>query len=225
MDTIRSIVYGGTVLNADPAHEGLATASSIFNPFTDTWSGVTWGNVMFSAALCAVDISDGTQGPSGRYSLRGVIVSDFAVGNAGFVLPTLGLGAHYNGSAWERTRGNTEDTVMTAGNYSGTHTSATYTNFNARGAHFLVKVNTVAGGGQTVTPQINAHDSVTNTDYPVLVGLPISTTGVTILKIYPGITGSPNASANDILPRQFNFTMTHSGAGVFNYSVTQLLVV
>jgi len=76
--------------------------------------------------------------------------------------------------------------------------SPVQTNYNYRGGHFIINVMTVTGG--TYTPHIQAQDPISFTWYDILVGPTISASGITILKIYPGIGVVTNGSASDILP-------------------------
>lgn len=101
--------------------------------------------------------------------------------------------------------------------------SADQVNDNRRGVHVIINV-TVATAGD-YTPKIQGKDPVSGTYYDVLVGTAISTTGITILKVYPGILGVANASANDFLPRvwrvQLNGGATHSATLSVSYYLEQ----
>lgn len=86
---------------------------------------------------------------------------------------------------------------------SATQTAATVnsgqqSNSNYRGGHFIVNVSTATSGNYT--PHIQGQDPVSGAWYDVLVGPAISTTGTTILKVYPGIGIVTNGAAPDILP-------------------------
>ncbi len=76
--------------------------------------------------------------------------------------------------------------------------SPDFKNDNYRGGHFIVNVSGFTSG--TYTPHIQGKDPVYGTYYDILVGLPISATGTTVLKVYPGIPSIANAAASDILP-------------------------
>lgn len=86
---------------------------------------------------------------------------------------------------------------------SGTYTATTVNspdqlNFNYRGGHIIINVVTATSGNYT--PHIQAKDPNSGLYYDVLVGSAISTSGVTVLKVYPGIATLANGSASDILP-------------------------
>jgi hypothetical protein len=86
---------------------------------------------------------------------------------------------------------------------SGQQTAATVNSIgfpsnNHKGGHFVINVTTATSG--TYTPHIQGKDPISGTYYDVLVGPAISTTGTTILKIYPGINAIANGASSDILP-------------------------
>jgi len=136
---------------------------------------------------------------------------------------------------WSRHRGNECFTLMPlAVRNTGTFLSQAnstvdgdtgrFTNFNARGAHFIINVTAVPGV-VTITPTIQAYDEASGTWYDLLVGAAIVATGRTLLKVYPGIVPVPNLSASDCLPLNYRMSMAHSAAGNFTYSVGVNLVV
>ena len=68
-----------------------------------------------------------------------------------------------------------------------------------RGGHFIINVTAYTSG--TYTPHIQGKDPISGTYYDILVGTAISATGITIIKVYPGIGASVNAASPDILPQ------------------------
>lgn len=87
-----------------------------------------------------------------------------------------------------------------------------------RGAHFLINV-TIAVPGQTLTPRLYGVD-VLGQKYPILEGLPITDTGMTLLKVVPGAPPIPNAVASDSLPDVWELEFTPTNADLWTYSVT-----
>ncbi len=85
----------------------------------------------------------------------------------------------------------------------------------AKGGHFII--NVTAGSGFNVTPKIEGKFG--STYYTILTGAAITTTGITVLKVYPGLSASPNAAANDMLPRVWRVTMTHLDGTSATYGV------
>ena len=80
---------------------------------------------------------------------------------------------------------------------------------NAYGKGVKLVINTIAAtaGSFTVTIQ----GIFNQTAYTALVSAAISATGVTVLTVYPGLTASANVAANDVLPRQWQVTVTPTG--------------
>ena len=88
------------------------------------------------------------------------------------------------------------------------------------GVHLVVRVFTAPTSG-SITPSIVGL--APNGEYTILDGAAISTTGTTVLKVYPGITAAANVSANDVLPTAWKVNIDATG-GLFNYSVTANLL-
>ncbi len=99
--------------------------------------------------------------------------------------------------------------------------SADFKNESYRGGHFIVNVSGFTSG--TYTPHIQGKDPVYGTYYDVLVGPPISATGTTILKVYPGLSAIANGSASDILPATWRVQMIGASSPNMALSVTAYL--
>lgn len=87
------------------------------------------------------------------------------------------------------------------------------------GLHLIINVTAAPGSGQTLTPTLLGVERFGEA-YPLLVGSPITATGVYVLKIGPGLPSIPNVSANDRLPSVWGVDMAHSGGGAWTYSVS-----
>lgn len=85
----------------------------------------------------------------------------------------------------------------------GTVTCPNQTNPYGRGIKVFVNVTSVGGAG-TVTVTIQGIDPVSGVAYTALASTAIAATGLTVLTVYPGLPAAANASANDVLPRQWN---------------------
>lgn len=124
----------------------------------------------------------------------------------------------FNGTTWDRQRNNINETVLASAARTATVQSADFTNYNGRGLHLVIAVSAV-----TATPSvvftIQGKDAVSGLYYTVLTSAAITATGTTVLKVYPGITASANASASDILPRTWRVDATHANADSISYSV------
>lgn len=85
-------------------------------------------------------------------------------------------------------------------------------------AHFIINV-TVVPGTATITPIIEAKD-YSGIYYIILQGAAISTTGVTILKVGPGVGALVSGATNDYLPDIYRIRFVHSAGSSFTYGVT-----
>jgi hypothetical protein len=94
-------------------------------------------------------------------------------------------------------------------------------NLYYRGVHVVVTV-TVATAG-TYTPKLQGKDAVTGQYYDLLVGPAIMATGVTVLKIYPGIASSVNGSASDFLPAVWRLQLNGAAGQNMTLSATMVL--
>ena len=138
-------------------------------------------------------------------------------------LTTVNANLLFNGTTWDRERSNTEETYLASAARTATNNSADFTNYNARGLHAIVNVSAVTGAA-SITPTIQAKDPVSGLYYDLLVGLPITTVGTNVLKVYPGISPVLNASASDLLPRTYRLRIVHGTADSITYSVSGALV-
>jgi hypothetical protein len=114
--------------------------------------------------------------------------------------------------------------ILPAGIRAATTTTGNFKNKLHRGLHLVINVTSVPGV-DTVTPKIQGYNPNTGLWYTLLTGTAISTTGINVLKIYPGISASANASASDFLPEIWNLVMTHSAGTNFDYSVVANLQI
>lgn len=130
----------------------------------------------------------------------------------------------FNGTAWDRTRGNTEETILASAARTVTLNSADFINYNAKGLHVIINV-TALTAAPSIVPFIQGKDPISGTYYDILEGLPITTTGINIIKVYPGISAVVNVSASDLLPRTYRVRMVHANGNSITYSVAGALVL
>ncbi len=138
----------------------------------------------------------------------------------------LGVVSHafnFNGANWDRVRGNTGQTVLASAERAATNSSVDQVNYNARGLHVVFDITAVPGV-QTVSLRIEGKDPVSGKYYTMLTGAAEIGVATRVYRIFPGLTAVVNATVNDILPRTWRATVTHSGAGNFTYSVGASLV-
>lgn len=113
-------------------------------------------------------------------------------------------------------------TVLPATAQTGaTVNSPAQQNFNFRGAHFVIYVSAYTSG--TYTPHIQGYDAVSGQWYDILVGTGITAIGETIIKVYPGIAGTANAAANDILPTTWRVQLIGTSTPAMTISVGAFL--
>ena len=139
-------------------------------------------------------------------------------------LPTIPYNILFNGSTWDRQRANTEETLLASAARTATLNSADFTNYNAKGLHVVINVTAIAAT-PSIVPFIQGKDPISGTYYDILEGLPITTTGINIIKVYPGISAVVNVSASDLLPRTYRVRVEHGDADSITYSVAGALVL
>lgn len=71
---------------------------------------------------------------------------------------------------------------------------------NAEAVHVIVNVTAVAGTSPSMTARIQGRDPASGGYYDLLVGSAITATGMTVLKVGPGLGAVANGAAADILP-------------------------
>lgn len=126
-----------------------------------------------------------------------------------------------------RLRGNENPVLIPGDTYTATQASSTVTNVNARGAHIVVTIASVSGAEITVRIQgLDPFPPDTPSNwYDILVSNPITSTGTTILKVYPGINTVPNGASSDILPWQWRVLIEHADANDIEYAISANMVV
>lgn len=132
----------------------------------------------------------------------------------------------YNGTTWDRQRGNTEGTLLPSAARTSTTTSAVQTNYNARG--ILVALNvTAASGTGGLQVRIQMIDPVSaNTVSLNLLHTAIVATGTSLYALYPGATGGNFAQAtSELLPRTFVVAVAHGDGSSYTYSLGYSLIV
>ena len=106
---------------------------------------------------------------------------------------------------------------------TATVASRDITNNFASGLHLVIDVTSV-----TATPSvvftIQGKDALSEKYYTILASAAITTTGTTVLKVFPAATAAANAAANDILPTTFRVNAVHGDADSITYSVAASLV-
>lgn len=106
--------------------------------------------------------------------------------------------------------------------YTTTQTTADQTNYTARGVIVVLDMTNV-GAGPSVTLEIDGKDPVSGKYYAILTGAAVTTVSTNIYRVYPGLTASANATANDVLPHTWRVKVVANNANSGTYSVGAIL--
>ena len=117
---------------------------------------------------------------------------------------------------------NTNVTYFASGVQTGaTVNSADMVNTSFHGGHFIINISAYTSGNYTV--HIQGKDPVSGTYYDILVSPALSATGITILKVMPGITTQANAATADILPLIYRVQLIGAASPSMTLSVSAML--
>jgi hypothetical protein len=108
--------------------------------------------------------------------------------------------------------------TFTASQDSGTRDGRFY-----RGVILVIDV-TAAPGAQNLVVTLEGVDPVSGKFWSILASAAITAISTTVLKVFPGLTASANAVANDVLPPAWHVKVTNSGAGSWTYTVAAHLL-
>lgn len=153
------------------------------------------------------------------------VIAGMTTPSAGYAANGLATGAMvYNGSTWDRQRGNIEQTVgIVAAGVTTTQTGADQTNYNWRGVKVVFDM-TVVGTG-SVTLSIQGKDTASGKYYTILAGAAVITNVTNVYTVYPGAVVAANVSANDVLPRTWRVLCTANNANATTYSVAASMLL
>jgi hypothetical protein len=118
---------------------------------------------------------------------------------------------------------NTEGTALASAARTATVSSADLTNTGKRGIHVYLDV-TASAATPSITLKIEGKDSLSGDYYTILESAAVTGASNNIYKVFPGATAVTNLVANDIIPKTFRITMTHSDSDSITYSVGYCLV-
>lgn len=111
--------------------------------------------------------------------------------------------------------------LPSASRTAATVDSADQTNAGWRGVHVIINVSAYVSGAYT--PYVQAKDPVSGTYYDILVGSAITATGITVLKIYPGMATISNGASADFLPRIWRVHLVGASTPSMTFSVGAFL--
>jgi hypothetical protein len=137
----------------------------------------------------------------------------------------------YNGSTWDRERGNTDGTALSSAARTGTTSSADLVNYNCRGVIAFLDITANSGSGQ-LTVLIQGKDGTGNYYNLNGAGTAVAATNAKFgIEVYPGATTAGIATSLRILertsaalPRTWRVTVSHSSGVSWTYSVTYSLI-
>lgn len=158
-------------------------------------------------------------GPPGRFFQ--VATQDAApVANS----PLEAVGILNSAGTLDRQRGNLDNlTLITAVGTITTQVSPDQTNYNGRGVKVFVNMTQAASG--SVTFAIQAKDPVSGLYVTLLSSAPITTNGLTMYTIYPGIAPTANLSASDVLPRTWRVQAFANNTNPTTFTVSASIII
>ena len=119
---------------------------------------------------------------------------------------------------------NTDITLLISAARTATLDTAEQTNTHGRGCHVIINVTSITDT-PSVVPKIQGRDPASGEWYDLLPGVAIIATGMTVLKVYPGIATIVNAAASDILPAHWRVRLEHADVDSITYSVGAVVIL
>jgi hypothetical protein len=170
------------------------------------------GSVTEGAGSAAA-IADGVN-PAVRVSVVQSHLADAqSLGNAVQALQTNDIQSLFNGTSFDRQRGNVDlGAVLTLTAATTAQNSADQVNYNGRGVQLGINVTALTGTSFTVAVQ--GKDVASGQYYTLLTSPAITTTGFTVLTVYPGAPATATLSSPQVLPRTFRVLFTPTSATV-----------
>ena len=131
--------------------------------------------------------------------------------------PTVGIAAEaqllFNGSTWDRMRGNINQVVEASAARTSSFVGAIVTNYNARALLIHFKVSALSGTTPVITPKLqwSPDGGTTWLDVPDAVFPTISAVGDYVMQVGPEVIAAANAAVNFPLPRTLRMYYTIAG--------------
>ncbi len=139
--------------------------------------------------------------------------------------PTGAAAHHFNGSTWDRWRGNNPGTFLASAARTAT-ANADITNYNGKRLACILNITAAPNTASTITLNIRVKDSISSNYITILSSVAIVGTAsqtppyTNRYVVGPGIAVVANVSANDMLARTLNAQVVHSNADSWTYSVS-----
>jgi hypothetical protein len=131
----------------------------------------------------------------------------------------------FNGTTYDRQRGNTEITGLASAARTTDTNSAALTNYNGKGLAVLLDVTTNPGSAETLQLIIQGQDAESTTWYDLTSDAAQTFgggAGTRVHHVYPGIGSAAagiDAATSVLLPRTYRVRVVHSAEGEWTYSV------
>lgn len=84
--------------------------------------------------------------------------------------------------------------------------------------HVLIEITD--GTAFSIIPSVEAKSAATGAYYPILIGNPITETGMQVLKVGPGLQPRTKRVSQDFVPNVFRIKMEHEDSAEVTYAVT-----
>jgi hypothetical protein len=220
--------FSRRVTNVDPT-----TGTPVGTGLTNTElraSAVTVDTELAAAAALGDAIANPTVTSVGGYllvwdgtsawrRLAAFAQSSDAVSSGRFGVGVQAFGHRYNGTSFDRERGNVDGTAYASAARTATPTPMTdAVNYNGKGLWVVIDVTSVTST-PSVTFTIQGKDPVSGKYVDLLTSAAIATVSTVSLQIHPGLTAAANTVANGILPRVWRIIATHGNSNSITYSV------
>ena len=118
----------------------------------------------------------------------------------------------YNGTTWDRVRGNIDTAALINYTAAAAGTNGTdQINYNARGVKLVIDITALTGVSPTLTVTVQGKDAASGKYYTILASAALAAVATTTLEIYPGIATAANATQGVTLPRVWRVITTITG--------------
>jgi hypothetical protein len=95
----------------------------------------------------------------------------------------------------------------------GTVTGTDLDTHQSKGCLVLINVSAISGTSPTLTVTLKGVDTISGTAYTIIASTALNATGLTVLRVYPGLTASANLVVSDIMPVRSRVDYTIGGTG------------
>ena len=154
-------------------------------------------------------------------------------------IPISAMPMLYNGSTWDRSRGNTEATLLASAARTATTNSPDQTNHNGRGV--AVTINVTVEGPATLAIKLQGKDSISGNYFDIADFGTIYTaageapTRTKTVVLYPGVLTADHVgiaagvdgttAKSGVLPRTWRAVVTHADATTTTYSLAAVTII